>query len=323
MSLQHGAQVDSSHPLAPFPTRIAGAPTMWGLVDDYPFWNAVIQLYDEDKLEGAFEVANRLGDGREGRGIYFYRLIEAEYALRRNGLVKELAPSLSLEYMPSEQEHRVDWLMGATAHVLDEMRTRLNWTGEEKVWVSVLPEQYDFAFASNRFGYCAQKTDFYKICLPAHAAADPTLFGVTLAHELAHVVSLSLSKQRLTKWLGEGFSVFISGEGDNRSRVAFLNKPQLWLAPRELESQFGPGVDLDSLPKWLAYQQAGWVVRYAAKLQGIPGLMRLLEFHGDESFWHNMKVLALERSRTGDAIQEVYGMSEEELMGKAYESLKA
>jgi len=104
----------------------------------------------------------------------------------------------------------------------------------------------------------------------------------TLWHELAHVITLQMSKQRVPRWLTEGISVYEEGrERPNWSRemeVPFalaLERGQA-LKLRDLNSGF---TKPDTIA--LAYYQASLVVDHIVKTHGEAGLRTLVRVYGD------------------------------------------
>jgi len=55
----------------------------------------------------------------------------------------------------------------------------------------------------------------------------------TLRHELAHVVIDKISHNRAPRWLGEGFAIYLAGEGPMFARYATTTK----LSPDEIEKR--------------------------------------------------------------------------------------
>lgn len=281
-----------------------------------------MRLYDDDKLEGAEDILKNLGDGVRGvPHLDVVRLIESELYTRQMGVRRALKPWLDIEYIAEEQDSKIDAVCQATVAAVEAEQKRFAWESNDHVLITILSAAKDAEWATARFGYCSQKTNGFKICLPYHATLEPQHYNKVLTHEFAHVISIAESKGRLSRWLSEGFSVYASGELSGQSRQYFQANPQAWCAPETLELQFGPKLDLGTEEKWLAYQQAGWVVRYLARLKGEPELMLLLREFADEGILRNLKLLALGESKTRDAIHHVYGLGLEELFEKTKGSL--
>ena len=285
-------------------------------------WSVVYTLYEEDKLEAAQEVLNGMGHGMAGgRYLSLVRLVESEVRPRISGTRVSLTSNLDLEYLPEEQGHNIENISHVIVAVTQGERNRFSWKGTDKVLVTLLSINNDAPWATGRFGYCTPKTDYFKICIPHHGTLDAGRFVNVLAHEFAHVISMSESKGRVSNWLGEGFSVYAAQDLNEHSKRLFLDSPKAWLAPEALELQFRPSLDLGTQEKWLAYQQSGWLVRFLVSLKGESKLMHLFAEYADEGILRNLKLLALGESKTRDAVHHVYGLGLEELFQKAKDSL--
>jgi hypothetical protein len=295
---------------------------MFGIVDDAPYWNVVMRLYDQDKLVGASDFLAKMGDGYAGSAVPLRRLIESEAKSRREGIQSEIGDHLTLEYIPHEQQDRAEHIGRFVVESVQNLKSRFQWKTDENVLVTLLSIEEDSQWATARYGYCSQKTEYYKICIPFHATNDPHSFYRVFSHEYSHVISLSQSSRRVNHWVGEGFSVYASNDCDDRARDAFISNPHIWLSPERLELQFGPGLDLGSRDKWFAYQQAGWIIRYLAKKHGDHGLMEFLGQYADESILRNLKLLALGESRTRDAVHAEYNTTPQKLFDEVASSLR-
>ena len=285
---------------------------MWGLSDSNVYWGAVMRLYDQENLSGAYELALKLGEGTGGRGLSVFRLIEAEYEAQRRGMIRQLNDWLSLQYIDDEVGTNVDGFISVLRALAEEQKTRFGWNETTAVRVTLLSHDSDAWWATARYGYCTQKAPFFKIGIPFHALASPQRFGDVFRHEFAHVISLSLSKSRIPHWLGEGFSVYASGEDIAYAVARFRQNPSEWLSAKNLDLRFGPGLDLADPAKWLAYQQSGIIAHYLVGLRDERTLVSLLREHGDESFGRNLLVL-FGSSRTDGALKRVYGKGELEI----------
>ncbi len=86
-------------------------------------------------------------------------------------------------------------------------------TLDKQTIVEIFPEQKDFAVRT--FGVPGG-AGFLGVCFgrvvtansPASQAAHPTSWEAVLWHEFCHVITLSLTKNKMPRWLSEGISVF-------------------------------------------------------------------------------------------------------------------
>jgi tetratricopeptide (TPR) repeat protein len=157
------------------------------------------------------------------------------------------------------------------------------------------------------------------VTLDSPSARDPGEFhwGETLWHEIAHVITLQMSKNRLPRWLSEGISVW-------EERRA---QPE-W--GREMDMSFAQAINDDKVLKLkvlnegfsdprlisLSYYQASLVVDHIVDTYGEPKLRELIRSYGD----------GLE---TEAAVKEALGVSLDELqtgfdarLEKQYASLR-
>ncbi len=108
----------------------------------------------------------------------------------------------------------------------------------------------------------------------------------TLWHEVAHVVTLSLSKNRVPRWLTEGLSMVDEREGgpgwgDDMS-IAYVRaweKDRL-LPLADLNSGFVRPESGEQLS--LSYLQAGWVCEYLERVYGMERIREMLIQYGEE-----------------------------------------
>jgi len=122
-------------------------------------------------------------------------------------------------------------------------------------------------------------------------------WGETLWHELAHVITLQMSGNRVPRWLTEGISVY----EERRARPEWGKESDVSFAQALSE---GKAIKLDVLneafsdPKTisLAYYQASLVVDHLVQTYGEPALWKMLRAYGR----------GLE---TEDALKDAYGIT--------------
>ncbi len=129
-------------------------------------------------------------------------------------------------------------------------------------------------------------------------------WGATLWHEVAHVVTLSLSRQKVPRWLTEGISMYEErlsspGWGDPLS-VAFVRaySEDKLLAVADLDSGF-------QRPRYpgqleISYYQAGWLSGFIAERYGVDKLRAMLVAFGEDKSQE-------------EVFEDVLGMSEQEV----------
>jgi tetratricopeptide (TPR) repeat protein len=103
----------------------------------------------------------------------------------------------------------------------------------------------------------------------------------TLWHELAHVITLQMSNQRVPRWLTEGLSVYEEtlerrewGRGMDMTFAGMLNRNET-LKLRDLNAGFTDGRTIS-----LAYFQASLLVEHLMAVYGQGGLNKLLRAYG-------------------------------------------
>jgi tetratricopeptide (TPR) repeat protein len=122
------------------------------------------------------------------------------------------------------------------------------------------------------------------VTLDSPNARDPGEFhwGETLWHEIAHVITLQMSKNRLPRWLSEGISVW----EERRARPEW---------GREMDMSFAQAINDDKVLKLkvlnegfsdprlisLSYYQASLVVDHIVDTYGEPALRRFISAYGD------------------------------------------
>ncbi len=184
---------------------------------------------------------------------------------------------------PVLQRHALD-----LAHeALETIAGRYGWEIEGPILVEVFPKHDDFAVRNfglpgmiGALGACFGKV----VTLDSPNARPPGefLWEATLWHEIAHVVTLNLSEQRLPRWLSEGISEYEQTlrrpEWDRAMDITFasLRNQEQTIPLEELEASF-----MDPQRISLAYFQATLVVEHLVDLHGMDGLQRFVRSFAD------------------------------------------
>lgn len=180
------------------------------------------------------------------------------------GVMREYAPTLARQALQSLSE-------------------RWAFTPKGPVLVEMFPLHDDFAVRNvglpgmiGALGACFGRV----VTLDSPRARPPGEFnwGATLWHELAHVITLQLSNQRIPRWLTEGISVYeekrARPEWGREMEVAFaraLDRGEI-LKLETLNSGFQ---DPDTIA--LAYYEASLLVEHIVNTYGEPSLRALVQ----------------------------------------------
>ena len=184
------------------------------------------------------------------------------------GILGEFAPALAREALAS-------------------MSARYGFTPSGPILIELFPRHDDFAVRTlglpgmiGALGACFGKV----VTLDSPRARPPGTFHweATLWHELAHVVTLQLSKQRVPRWLTEGSR---STRNDSRAPSGAASRSSTFV--QGLDE--GLAIPLASLndgfadPRRiaLAYQQASLVVEFLVGRYGFDAIMRMLRAYGE------------------------------------------
>jgi hypothetical protein len=308
-------------------------------------WTAAFKLDHQDKVSEAFALLRGAGLDQWGQYLKVYRMIEAEAITRGRARIEEASPWLTLEYIPYEVGDAAAAMRRMIGEACDTVARRLGVVHQHPARIAVMAEECDVPWATNPYGYCADKEPYAKVCVPVRLLDDPPEFMQTIAHEYAHVVSLSLSQGRAPRWLEEAVSVLAERSFDQGCWEDFVEDRVDWLPPGALELEFGfvrypdqadsgwndpmllpegppvtPSDDAGAM--YLAYQQAGFIGRYLLGLADESRVGRLLREIGSQSLWRGLSVALRFRSRTDDALRRVYGLGEQELFDRTLDWLR-
>jgi tetratricopeptide (TPR) repeat protein len=169
---------------------------------------------------------------------------------------------------------------------LDTLSATYGFTPKGPILIEVFPHHDDFAVRNlglpgmiGVLGACFGRV----VTLDSPHARPPGTFlwEATLWHELAHVVTLQMSNQRVPRWLTEGISVYEEGrarpEWGRNMEVSFARAMDAHrvLTLHDLDSGFS-----DPRMVSLAYYEASLVVDFIVRQYGQPALNALLRAYG-------------------------------------------
>jgi len=209
---------------------------------------------------------------------------------------------------PEEAPVLREYAMPLAQSALKTLSAKYQFTPKGPVLVEIFPVHDDFAVRNlglpgliGALGACFGRV----VTLDSPKARDPGSFSwhATLWHEIAHVITLQMSKQRVPRWLTEGISVYEEGQ----MRPEWGREMEVTYAAALNQGETLPLKDLNAgftSPKTiaLAYFQASVLVDHIVKTYGQDKLRALLLSYGD----------GLE----GDAaIVKALGVSMEQLQG--------
>jgi len=193
----------------------------------------------------------------------------------------DLVMRLDKDEAPVLQEYAV-----SLAHqALNTLAARYEFTPRGPILVEIFPKHDDFAVRNvglpglnYALGICFGRV----VTMDSPRARPPGEFQweATLWHELAHVITLQMSNQRIPRWLTEGISVYeekrARSEWGREMDVAFagmLNRGEA-VKLRELNAAFQNPKTMS-----LAYYQASLLVEHLVTAYGDAGLRKLVRIY--------------------------------------------
>jgi cellulose synthase operon protein C len=179
------------------------------------------------------------------------------------------------------------YLVPLAEEALADLSKRYGFTPQGPILVEVFPRHDDFAVRTaglpgmiGALGACFGKV----VTMDSPRARPPGFFNwaATLWHELAHVITLQMSNNRLPRWLSEGISMF----EETRARPGWGRESELLFAQAYAAGRLLPLVDLNSgFAKVetinLAYQQAAVLVAFLVDTHGDAKLQAFVRSFGE------------------------------------------
>ncbi len=188
---------------------------------------------------------------------------------------------------PDEAPALKEYVLTLAQEAIDTLSARYAMTVQGPILIEVFPRHDDFAVRNlglpgmiGALGACFGSV----VTMDSPRARPPGDFNwqSTLWHEIAHVVTLQMSKQRLPRWLSEGISTYEEkrakpawGRDQVMEFATALNNDQV-LSLRDLNSGFSRPDTIS-----LAYFQASILVEHIIDQHGAPALQTLIRAYGD------------------------------------------
>ena len=201
-----------------------------------------------------------------------YNLLELLDAL--DGFVTVSGRNLTVKMHPQEAPILQPYLVPLAEQALEELSRRYEFTPQGPILLEVFPKHDDFAVRTmglpgmhGALGACFGRV----VTMDSPKARPPGSFNwaATLWHELAHVITLQMSGNRLPRWLSEGISTF----EEMRARPGWGRESELLFAQAHASGRLLPLADLNSGFTRidtinLAYQQAAVLVAHLVEAHG-------------------------------------------------------
>jgi tetratricopeptide (TPR) repeat protein len=175
-----------------------------------------------------------------------------------------------------------EYAMSLTHQALKTLAARYEFTPKGPILVEIFPKHDDFAVRNvglpgliGALGICFGRV----VTMDSPRARPPGEFQweATLWHELAHVITLQMSNQRVPRWLTEGISVYEEklarpewGREMDLTFAGMLNRGET-LKLRDLNSAFQNPKTIS-----LAYFEASLLVDHLVTVYGDTGLRKLI-----------------------------------------------
>ncbi|HZB25551.1 MAG TPA: hypothetical protein VE379_05440, partial [Vicinamibacterales bacterium] len=201
--------------------------------------------------------------------------------------VVEKSGDLIVKFHPDEAPIMREYALPLAHEALNTLAARYQFTPKGPILIEIFPDHDDFAVRNlglpgmiGALGACFGRV----ITMDSPKARPPGTFSwqATLWHELAHVITLQISNQRVPRWLTEGVSVF----EEARARPEWGREMEVPFARALDRGETLPLKDLNSgftRPETiaLAYYQSSLLVDHIVRTHGDAALGTLLRTYGE------------------------------------------
>jgi cellulose synthase operon protein C len=194
---------------------------------------------------------------------------------------------LVFKFHPDEAKVLREYAIPLAKEALAKLSASYQFTPKGPILIEIFPVHDDFAVRNlglpglvGALGACFGRV----VSMDSPRAKPPGSFSweATLWHELAHVITLQMSNQRVPRWLTEGVSVF----EESRARPTWGGEMEVPFALAMERDRVLPLKDLNSgftKPDTiaLAYYQASLLVRHIVDTHGEAALRSLVRVYAD------------------------------------------
>jgi tetratricopeptide (TPR) repeat protein len=217
--------------------------------------------------------------------VMTFNLLELLDKLEPFDTIKE--GEMVIRLAPEESPVMKEYVPQLAREAMDALSKRWEFTPKGPILIEMFPDHDDFAVRTlglpgmlGALGACFGRV----VTLDSPTAREPGTFnwGETLWHEIAHVITLQLSNNRLPRWLSEGTSVYEErqarpewGRDMDLPFARSLDRGQV-LKIRDLNSGFSSAATIS-----FAYYQASLLVEYIVDTYGQRKLRALVEAYAD------------------------------------------
>jgi tetratricopeptide (TPR) repeat protein len=201
--------------------------------------------------------------------------------------VVEKSGDLIIKYHPDEAAIMREYALPLAQDALKALSARYNFTPKGPILIEIFPDHDDFAVRNlglpgmiGALGACFGRV----VTMDSPRAREPGTFSwqSTLWHELAHVITLQMSNQRVPRWLTEGISVY----EETKARPEWGREMEVPFARALDRGEALPLKDLNSgftKPETiaLAYYEASLLVEHIVATHGDAALHTLIRSYGE------------------------------------------
>ena len=219
-----------------------------------------------------------------------------------------------------------EYAMPLARLALDTLSKRYEFRPRGPILIEMFPRHDDFAVRNvglpgmiGALGACFGRV----VTLDSPKARPPGTFnwGATLWHEMAHVITLQMSNNRVPRWLTEGISVY----EEKRARAEWGREMEMTFAQALDEGKILTVKDLnagftDPSTISLAYFEASLLVEHLVNTHSEPALRRLLRAYGQGL--ENEAALKEAFGVTIDELQATFSQDLDRAFGRLRRALK-